>query len=440
MNLGAINTNASPAAFWLQLDQRLNEARRKGYSSKHAKRTMEEMTEDGRDSFFPIILLSYNDLLEMSEALLYVHCMHRRDAVLIFAPHFIQEKLLVEMKIALDRWCRADQTHFQRGNRSGNSAHSTSYSSNKDQNSSNISNGCKSSDVISLNASSIITSSIVSMNKEQKSNARVALESNPCHQQLFPALSDSASPIKLDSSSLGMSTAESDVFGLLPTLSISEDNPDVGQSSPLQLPVRLPATLFVTGKQRLGFPSSALSAPPPFTITNTISAHTLSVQHSTPIPRLPVPIFRTIENTGMANSPKATLFVQDLNASTRGVRILPSILPPLNLASRRLDQLQMSPPLPSLSNQPTSLLLSKTEVPTSSAPPLAESLLALGLREEVDSYLSTPRSTASSHQLPPSSAKKNSFRAKERTWVYHALMDVVKRTQADHAVSIVVFI
>lgn len=54
---------------------------------------------------YAIVVLSYCDLLDMSEGtklLLRKNGSHSR--VVIFAPHCIQEKLLVELKIAMDRW------------------------------------------------------------------------------------------------------------------------------------------------------------------------------------------------------------------------------------------------------------------------------------------------------------------------------------------------
>lgn len=47
---------------------------------------------------FPILLLSYVDLIEVSEVLTFL-LMHRRDAVLIFAPHFIVGEFLFQLSI-----------------------------------------------------------------------------------------------------------------------------------------------------------------------------------------------------------------------------------------------------------------------------------------------------------------------------------------------------
>lgn len=54
---------------------------------------------------YAIVLLSYCDLLDMSDGTkLLLKNSGSRSRVVIFAPHCIQEKLLVELKIAMDRW------------------------------------------------------------------------------------------------------------------------------------------------------------------------------------------------------------------------------------------------------------------------------------------------------------------------------------------------
>eukprot|EP01034_Spumella_vulgaris_P021757 gene21757-27813_t len=60
---------------------------------------------DASCSSFPVLLLSYSDLLEACDAIQYL-ATRRHDAVFIFAPQFVIESLAVEIKIALNRWCR----------------------------------------------------------------------------------------------------------------------------------------------------------------------------------------------------------------------------------------------------------------------------------------------------------------------------------------------
>lgn len=98
LNLVSADLRAPVATFWQQLDNALAAARRKAL--KLHRNTPEEQPDDLSDaseSYFPIVLLSYCDLLEMSEALLFLQGCHRRDAVLVFAPHFIQGTLLAAL-------------------------------------------------------------------------------------------------------------------------------------------------------------------------------------------------------------------------------------------------------------------------------------------------------------------------------------------------------
>jgi hypothetical protein len=53
--------------------------------------------------FFPILFLSQTDLLDMSDALLYLYASFHRNLVLIFAPDFALESLMFEIKAALDK-------------------------------------------------------------------------------------------------------------------------------------------------------------------------------------------------------------------------------------------------------------------------------------------------------------------------------------------------
>eukprot|EP01038_Epipyxis_sp_PR26KG_P005740 gene5740-7926_t len=52
---------------------------------------------------YPILLLSYVDMMEISDALLFL-LMDRKDTVCIFAPHFIIDILSMEIKRSLDKW------------------------------------------------------------------------------------------------------------------------------------------------------------------------------------------------------------------------------------------------------------------------------------------------------------------------------------------------
>eukprot|EP01032_Pedospumella_encystans_P007621 gene7621-9125_t len=58
-------------------------------------------------SSFPLLVLSYVDYLQLSDALSYL-VSHRPDAVLVFAPLFVIESLVIELKLSLDRWCKPD--------------------------------------------------------------------------------------------------------------------------------------------------------------------------------------------------------------------------------------------------------------------------------------------------------------------------------------------
>ena len=53
--------------------------------------------------YFPILFLSQTDLLDMSDALLYLYASFHRNLVLIFAPDFALESLMFEIKEALDK-------------------------------------------------------------------------------------------------------------------------------------------------------------------------------------------------------------------------------------------------------------------------------------------------------------------------------------------------
>ncbi|KAJ1433337.1 hypothetical protein B484DRAFT_417822, partial [Ochromonadaceae sp. CCMP2298] len=58
---------------------------------------------------FPLLLLSYVDLLEMSDAVALLAA-QLPQAVLVFAPDFLLETLAVRIKMSLDRWCKPPST------------------------------------------------------------------------------------------------------------------------------------------------------------------------------------------------------------------------------------------------------------------------------------------------------------------------------------------
>lgn len=61
----------------------------------------------GKSPPFPVLLLSYVDWVETSDTIAFLST-KRHDAVFVFSPLFIIEKLALEIKLALERWCRPD--------------------------------------------------------------------------------------------------------------------------------------------------------------------------------------------------------------------------------------------------------------------------------------------------------------------------------------------
>lgn len=91
MKMEAVDPFASMRTFWGQLDTAIIEAlQTKGSNGAPAISSDHFAQRQLLTEAVPIILLTYCDLIEMSEALLYVRTIQQTDALLIFAPHFIQ--------------------------------------------------------------------------------------------------------------------------------------------------------------------------------------------------------------------------------------------------------------------------------------------------------------------------------------------------------------
>ncbi|RYG70390.1 hypothetical protein EON64_00285 [archaeon] len=420
-----------------------------------------EHKADARESFFPVVLLSYCDLLEMSEAILYMQCIHRRDSIFVFAPHFIQEKLLVEMKISLDRWCRADKvkTHSTYSNASSNSANSIQSSRGLTGRANSLNNSQ------SLAISSSTMANVNKPSADASDQAKYLLTVSSCSM----AADSLAASISVDNSnSLGrqpsflanssfMSTADSEVFAHLPAQSLSIDPSELAPSNKAVLIPKAPAS----------FTASFFTAPPPPRLPSGVLPPLVSLP---PLPsslgsssNATISSFGNSSRDPDSSTPKASIFMPDLAQSLR-------------IPSKPLAQ----PPQPLLPPLPTSVYSHSSDMPHSSrfqVPPLpplplprsivraegivglAESAIAVASltlpTDEIllDGHSSRSRSTELEDSSGPPSAggnlsgsnsppqrKTNSFKSKERTWVYHALMDAVQRTQKDHAVSIAVFI
>lgn len=266
------------------------------------------------------------------------------------------EKLLVEIKIAIDRWCRVER--HQAGQSSGMLSASSTSSGN--------SIGSGSSPRI-----------------RPKTGSSEQLKAAVANQQQTAVTNNKRS-------SGSMSVAESEIF---PMLASSVDAGDQfvrrpSMSSLARPAPPLPAALFSTPPTA----SFATASKPAVTLTDS---------------REP--------------KPKATIFVQDLQANMHRMHKSVPLPPPVpQLLAVTSGHKSAPPALHALNCGSASL-----EV----FPPPAAPATAVALHE--------PSSANSSAPVEP---KNNSFRAKERTWVYHVLLDVVQRTQRDHAVSITVFI
>lgn len=74
----------SVRAFWAQLDRRIAELSENKQQTRHT-----------HQSFFPVVMGSWSDLAELSEAMVAAACMLRRGAIFIFAPQCIQGETLM---------------------------------------------------------------------------------------------------------------------------------------------------------------------------------------------------------------------------------------------------------------------------------------------------------------------------------------------------------
>lgn len=78
-----ISSNAKStdvSSFWSQVDSQIDSSKRNLASDQLIP----------SDDFFPIILFTYCDLMELSDSVIAVTCMLRRNSIFIFVPYFIQ--------------------------------------------------------------------------------------------------------------------------------------------------------------------------------------------------------------------------------------------------------------------------------------------------------------------------------------------------------------
>jgi hypothetical protein len=57
--------------------------------------------------YYPMLFLSYSELLDISDALLYLYCFFHRNIIIIFVPDFLLDIFMIEMKTALDQMKRS---------------------------------------------------------------------------------------------------------------------------------------------------------------------------------------------------------------------------------------------------------------------------------------------------------------------------------------------
>jgi hypothetical protein len=57
--------------------------------------------------YYPILFLSCSELLDISDALLYLYCLFHRNIIIIFVPDFLADAFMIEMKTALDHMKRS---------------------------------------------------------------------------------------------------------------------------------------------------------------------------------------------------------------------------------------------------------------------------------------------------------------------------------------------
>ncbi len=79
-----ISSNAKStdvSSFWSQVDSQIDSSKRNLAS---------DQLIPSSDDFFPIILFTYCDLMELSDSVIAVTCMLRRNSIFIFVPYFIQ--------------------------------------------------------------------------------------------------------------------------------------------------------------------------------------------------------------------------------------------------------------------------------------------------------------------------------------------------------------
>lgn len=406
MNLSNVDFNAPVSTFWQHLDSELTKLSNAPSATINERFTFDPAT--AMHLFFPIVLLSYCDLLEMADSVLYLHSCHRRDAVLVFAPHFIQgkfgdvafhcrlpganafiavllaEKLAMEIKIALDRWCRTEKAL------GAGSLYSTSSASSSTKSMFNkASNQSISPSAIAENRGS------ATPNSAPPSPPVAIVVADGKHAQISPAAVHPKTP---------PSEPGSSVAPLFPPLPLPPPPLPSGAASS-----GLRATAFT--RRSLPPVPSPLMAPLPKLPPKLPSNIGAAVGSTSPAPEAKA---SATPAEPRILAPKAALFVPDLQKKAQA------------LASAPTEQLSLGP----------------APVPPEKAEPASPSTTPIVAKSQSKREVSSGDNQVSKGTGDAKNAdrKGSSFRAKERTWVYHVLLDVIQRTERDHSVSITVFI
>jgi hypothetical protein len=151
-------------------------------------------------SSYPVIILTYADLLEISEAVTLL-LMTRGDAVIIFVPHFCQGTVAKEIVRCLDSWCTASTINSASSNQSttnNNQASSSHYNIHRTNNYSNNN---------PLQSSSVSSSDRIRENSHSSTNS--SSQSQDFNAGISSPLSPSLSPFNRPESPSGNMTVHS---------------------------------------------------------------------------------------------------------------------------------------------------------------------------------------------------------------------------------------
>lgn len=77
--------------FWSQVDVKIDELKSTA-NKEYPKTSGDDMHMLAPDGYFPVVLFSYCDLMELSDSVIAGTCLLRRDSIFVFAPQCIQGK------------------------------------------------------------------------------------------------------------------------------------------------------------------------------------------------------------------------------------------------------------------------------------------------------------------------------------------------------------